>query len=95
MPRRRADIAFTRRRVAIFVDGCFWHSCPIHKTAPVNNSIWWTHKLRNNERRDRETDEHLRSIGWNVLRFWEHDALTDAVRAVVAALAGSTSGHRR
>jgi DNA mismatch endonuclease (patch repair protein) len=86
LPRRRADVAFTRYRVVIFVDGCFWHSCPVHGTTPLNNSSWWIEKLRDNARRDRETDEHLRSIGWTVLRFWEHDSLQDAVENVVAAL---------
>ena len=82
MPRRRADIAFPRRRVAIFVDGCFWHSCPVHKTAPANNSQWWAQKLAKNVSRDRETDEYLRDLGWTVLRFWEHEPVDDVLRRV-------------
>lgn len=82
MPRRRADIAFTRRHVAIFIDGCFWHSCPVHKTAPGTNSQWWAQKLAKNESRDRETDEYLRDKGWTVLRFWEHEPVDDVVRRV-------------
>jgi DNA mismatch endonuclease (patch repair protein) len=89
MPRRRADIAFTRRQVAIFVDGCFWHGCPDHNTAPATNAAWWANKLAGNVRRDRETDEHLRAAGWTVLRFWEHDAVDDVVRRVVAVLGSS------
>jgi DNA mismatch endonuclease, patch repair protein len=98
MPRRRADIAFTRSRVAVFVDGCFWHSCPEHRTAPVANSAWWDAKLEANARRDRHTNEHLAALGWIVLRFWEHeDPLTaaDAVEAVarLSASAGHPSGR--
>jgi DNA mismatch endonuclease (patch repair protein) len=81
------DVAFTRKKVAIFVDGCFWHRCPMHKTAPANNAAWWASKLEMNVRRDREVDEHLTAMGWAVLRFWEHDALDDVIRTTVAALA--------
>lgn len=73
LARRRADVVFTRQKVAIFVDGCFWHSCPEHRTAPASNSAWWVNKLENNVRRDRQTDDHLRGLGWTVLRFWEHE----------------------
>ena len=78
MPRRRADILFTRAKVAVFVDGCFWHGCPDHKTAPANNAAWWTAKLARNVERDRETDAHLNSLGWTVLRVWEHENMTQA-----------------
>src|SRR5689334_21253539 len=60
MPRRRADLLFPRRRVAVFIDGCFWHSCPEHATIPRANREWWLSKLRKNADRDRETDLHLR-----------------------------------
>jgi DNA mismatch endonuclease (patch repair protein) len=79
LPRRRADMVFPRRHVAVFVDGCFWHSCPVHATTPTANREWWTAKLARNEERDRHTDEHLRGLGWTVLRFWEHE---DPVAAV-------------
>jgi len=72
LPRRRADIAFPRARLAVFVDGCFWHVCPEHATRPVNNGSWWAEKLRRNQERDRETDVHLERLGWTVLRIWEH-----------------------
>ena len=73
MPRRRADMLFVGRRVAVFVDGCFWHSCPVHASSPAANGQWWAAKLARNEERDRHTDAHLRALGWTVLRFWEHE----------------------
>lgn len=78
LPRRRADVLFTRARVAVFVDGCFWHGCPEHKTAPTTNGAWWAAKLARNIERDRETDAHLRSSGWTVLRVWEHEHIEHA-----------------
>lgn len=78
MPRRRADILFTRAKVAVFVDGCFWHGCPEHKTAPTNNRVWWAAKLTRNVERDRETVDHLDSLGWTVLRVWEHEDMKHA-----------------
>lgn len=71
--RRRADIVFTRLRVAVFVDGCFWHSCPVHATAPKANAEWWSDKLRRNVERDRDTDRLLAEHGWVVVRIWEHE----------------------
>ncbi|MEU6484179.1 hypothetical protein [Streptomyces sp. NPDC046887] len=64
MPRRRADVTFTKWRTAVFVQGCFWHACPTHLHAPRHNSEWWRQKLRGNARRDEETDAHLTLIGW-------------------------------
>ncbi|WP_367280055.1 very short patch repair endonuclease, partial [Nocardioides sp.] len=78
LPRRRADLLFTRAKVAVFVDGCFWHGCREHKTAPTNNSDWWAAKLAHNVERDAETDEHMRSLGWTVLRVWEHEDMKQA-----------------
>lgn len=86
MPRRRADLSFTAKRVVVFIDGCFWHACPEHATAPKNNGAWWADKLKANVERDRETDEILRSLGWTVLRIWEHESPESAVRRVVEAL---------
>jgi DNA mismatch endonuclease (patch repair protein) len=85
LPRRRADIVFTRARIAIFVDGCFWHSCPDHATRPSHNAEWWSEKLARNVARDRETDERLTSAGWTVMRFWEHADPVEAADAVEAA----------
>jgi DNA mismatch endonuclease (patch repair protein) len=85
--RRTIDVAFTRGRVAVFVDGCFWHCCPAHVTWPGANAAWWADKLRRNVERDRETDELLLAAGWSVVRVWEHERVEEAVRAVEAALA--------
>ncbi|MEU0312304.1 very short patch repair endonuclease [Nocardioides sp. NPDC006273] len=78
MPRRRADLLFTRAKVAVMVDGCFWHSCPVHGTMPSNNGEWWAAKLARNIERDRETDVHLASLGWVVVRVWEHEDMISA-----------------
>ena len=94
LARRRADIAFTRRRVAVFVDGCFWHSCPVHATAPVSNRGWWAEKLANNVRRDRQTNAHLRAAGWTVIRFWEHEDAQSCADRVCAELAHETTNIR-
>ncbi|WP_081622573.1 very short patch repair endonuclease [Jongsikchunia kroppenstedtii] len=71
--RRRADIVFTRRQIAVFIDGCYWHGCPEHATLPKRNADYWLPKLKRNIERDRETDASLRAAGWQVLRFWEHE----------------------
>jgi len=85
--RVRPDIAFTARRVAVFVDGCFWHSCPQHGSKPAVNVGYWDPKLRRNVERDRAADIALAAAGWEVVRIWEHESLEDAVTAVLAALA--------
>ena len=71
--RRRADIVFGRERVAVFVDGCFWHSCPVHGTQPKQNHDWWEAKLEANRRRDESSNRELTEAGWLVMRFWEHE----------------------
>ena len=71
--RARADIVFGPAKVAVFVDGCFWHSCPTHGTLPLNNHEWWVNKLAANEARDRRVDDELRSVGWLPVRIWEHE----------------------
>jgi DNA mismatch endonuclease (patch repair protein) len=86
MPRRRIDVAFPRAKVAVLIDGCFWHGCPQHATQPKANADWWRHKLDRNMARDRETTEHLLATGWTVLRFWEHmpaEEVAATVHAVV------------
>ncbi|WP_311199682.1 very short patch repair endonuclease [Kocuria rhizophila] len=82
LPRRRCDVMFKGAKVAVFVDGCFWHSCPVHGTVPQNNKSWWTEKLATNITRDRDTDEHLESLGWTVVRVWEHEDMADVARRV-------------
>ncbi len=84
--RRRADLVFPRLRVAVFVDGCFWHACPEHTTAPRANAGWWSTKLAANVARDRDTDRRLVEAGWAVVRVWEHlspDAAADVVDATL------------
>src|SRR5919107_2002682 len=70
---RRADLVFTRARVAVFIDGCFWHACPEHGTSPRTNSDYWGPKIARNVERDEETDRLLRDAGWLPLRIWEHE----------------------
>jgi DNA mismatch endonuclease (patch repair protein) len=77
--RSRADIVFGPARVAVYVDGCFWHSCPDHGTRPKANSEWWERKLARNRERDRETNRILREHGWEVVRIWEHEDPIEAV----------------
>lgn len=84
--RRRADLVFPRKRVAVYVDGCFWHSCPQHATAPKNNAQWWSDKLAANVVRDRDTDARLADAGWTVVRIWEHEDPMEAADRVQAAL---------
>jgi DNA mismatch endonuclease (patch repair protein) len=76
---RSIDIAFLGPRVAVFVDGCFWHGCPLHGTQAKSNSEWWRQKIEANRERDRDTNARLESLGWKVIRIWEHEALVDAV----------------
>jgi DNA mismatch endonuclease (patch repair protein) len=83
----RPDIVFTRKRVAIFIDGCFWHRCPQHGTSPRANSRYWGPKLARNAARDQRVDQALRAAGWTVVRIWEHVAPQNAAALIVAALA--------
>ena len=77
--RRTVDIVFPRARTAIFLDGCFWHGCPKHRSWPKNNAEWWRRKIEANIARDRDTDRRLRRQGWKVVRIWEHEAIEAAV----------------
>jgi len=92
MPRRTIDIAFTRLRLAVFVDGCFWHRCPFHGTAPASNAAWWAEKLRRNRERDAETGAALQAAGWEVLRIWEHTEPVEAAEQVEATLRRLSAG---
>lgn len=85
-PRRSIDIAFIGAKVAVFVDGCFWHACPAHATWPRANAVWWRQKLDANVRRDRQTDRWLRDAGWEVIRAWEHEDPRDAAVRVAAVV---------
>ncbi|WP_370950137.1 very short patch repair endonuclease [Amycolatopsis sp. cg5] len=80
--RVRPDIVFTARKVAVFVDGCFWHVCPEHGREPTSNEWYWTPKLRRNVERDHLVTSALQQAGWRVVRVWEHEPLMAAVAAV-------------
>lgn len=80
--RRTADLVFTRVRVAVFLDGCFWHGCPIHHTVAVTNARFWADKVAANRDRDRDTDRRLIEAGWAVVRIWEHEDACEAAERV-------------
>ncbi|MDV6281500.1 very short patch repair endonuclease [Rhodococcus jostii] len=84
--RVRPDIVFTAKKVAVFVDGCFWHVCPVHGREPTRNEWYWTPKLRRNVERDQLADQALADAGWTVVRIWEHELLDAATAAVVEVL---------
>jgi DNA mismatch endonuclease (patch repair protein) len=84
--RSTADILFVSARVAIYVDGCFWHSCPEHATQPAANAGWWAEKLAMNRARDRRIDATLNAAGWLVVRVWEHEGVAEAADRVEAAV---------
>ena len=87
----RPDIVFTRARLAIFIDGCFWHHCPTHGNVPRANSDYWSPKLERNVKRDHLVTEELEASGWRVLRAWEHEETEAVVHRVVAALEAERS----
>lgn len=80
--RRTADLVFTRAKVAVFMDGCFWHGCPEHHTKSATNAVYWAEKVERNRGRDAETDRLLREAGWTVIRFWEHEDPIEAAERV-------------
>lgn len=80
--RRRADLVFVSARVAVFVDGCFWHWCPDHKAAPKTNTAWWTAKFERTRARDADTDRQLAEAGWVSIRVWEHEEVEAAAARV-------------
>lgn len=84
--RREADIVFPTQRVAIFVDGCFWHGCPVHGTEPKRNEAFWRDKILGNQARDIETDAQLRNQGWISIRVWEHEDPVHAAERIHAAV---------
>ena len=83
---RRADLVFTRAKVAVFIDGCYWHGCPVHGTAAKTNADYWSAKIKRNRERDSETNERLSDAGWLVLRAWEHDDPATVVARVIEAV---------
>lgn len=80
--KRTADVVFPRSRIAVFVDGCFWHGCPVHYTAPRTNGEYWAAKVNSNRERDIETTRALELEGWRVIRIWEHESVESAARLV-------------
>ncbi|GII34149.1 very short patch repair endonuclease [Planotetraspora mira] len=91
--RVRPDIVFTSRKIAVFVDGCFWHVCPDHGRHPSTNEWYWAPKLLRNMERDQLVNAALEAAGWHVVRLWEHEPMPNAVQAVVTALS-SRAEHR-
>lgn len=93
-PIGKPDLVFQRKKVAVFVDGCFWHGCPEHYSAPKTSTSFWSNRLAANLERDRRQTEQLTGLGWTVVRVWEHTVLRDietAVNVVKNALRGSTA----
>src|SRR4051794_31637565 len=86
--RRTADIVFTKQRVAIFIDGCYWHACPEHGTAARTNATYWLQKLQRNVARDADTTSRLEDAGWTVLRFWEHEDPIEVASEVAVTVRG-------
>ncbi|WP_152645231.1 very short patch repair endonuclease [Kitasatospora griseola] len=92
--RRTADLVFTKAKVAVFLDGCFWHGCAEHHTVAIRNGQYWADKVARNKARDADTDQRLRDAGWEPLRVWEHEdvrAAAERVREAVRSHAGRPS----
>ncbi|MEU8347786.1 very short patch repair endonuclease [Spirillospora sp. NPDC048832] len=85
--RRTADLVFTKVKVAVFMDGCFWHGCPQHHTKSATNAAYWADKVERNRERDAETDRLLREAGWTVIRIWEHEDPTEAASRIASKVA--------
>lgn len=92
--RRRADLVFASAKVAVFVDGCFWHGCPSHGTLPKANSEWWEAKLARNQARDAETNATLAAAGWAVIRVWEHEDPVTAAQKVASLVRARIGASR-
>lgn len=88
--RRRADLVFAGARIAVFIDGCFWHGCDDHWSAPASNGEWWEQKVRLNQVRDDNTDSVLVDAGWTVVRAWEHEDVKDVVERIEVAVRAPT-----
>lgn len=86
-------MVFRPAKVAVFIDGCYWHGCPEHYVAPKTNSGYWSEKVERNVTRDRDTDERLTSEGWLVLRFWEHEPSADCADKIAATVISRRRKH--
>ncbi len=89
---RTADMVFRPAKVAVFIDGCFWHGCPEHYTEPRTNADYWSAKIARNQGRDADTDQRLRDAGWTVLRYWEHEPVQEVVEDIVTTVNASRNG---
>lgn len=87
-PRRVADVAFLGQKLAVFVDGCFWHGCPLHASWPKHNASFWKNKIEVNRMRDVDTNARLRALGWRVVRIWGHESPVSAARKVFRIIRG-------
>ncbi|MFI6016132.1 very short patch repair endonuclease [Streptomyces sp. NPDC051287] len=85
--RRTADMVFRSAKVAVFIDGCYWHGCPEHYVPPKTNSGYWSEKVARNMARDRDTDHRLQEAGWAVLRFWEHEPSAECAAQIASEVA--------
>jgi DNA mismatch endonuclease (patch repair protein) len=94
-PRRTVDIVFPGSRVAVFVDGCFWHGCPEHGSWPKSNADFWREKIETNRARDADTDLRLRALGWEVIRVWTHEDASDAAERIRRTIAARNSRRAR
>lgn len=88
--RRKADVVFSRSKVAVYLDGCFWHGCPSHGNTPLANPWYWPNKIATNKARDRDTDARLKALGWVPIRVWEHED-----PAIAAVKIRQIVAHRR
>ncbi|GAA1739312.1 very short patch repair endonuclease [Nonomuraea bangladeshensis] len=91
--RRTADLVFPKVKVAVFMDGCFWHGCPDHHTKSATNAEYWAEKVRRNRERDAETDRLLREAGWTVVRVWEHEEAIRSAELVAEAVRAARQSH--
>ena len=89
--RVKPDVVFTKKRLAVFVDGCFWHRCPIHGTDPRVNQGYWGPKLSSNVARDQRVNAALSSTGWTVIRIWEHEPAEEAAERIETLLGGKSA----
>jgi DNA mismatch endonuclease, patch repair protein len=87
--RRRADIVFRKRRIAVFIDGCFWHGCPLHAAKIRSNAEWWASKIDRNRARDQDTTSRLEAMGWTVLRYWEHEPAEIVAQSIIERVRAS------
>lgn len=93
-PRRVADVAFPGRKIAVFVDGCFWRGCPEHATWPKRNAEFWRQKIEANRQRDADTNARLQANSWTALRFWSHESPVAAAKTIARAVAKADTKYR-